>query len=59
MKRSLIFSIAVLLAGCFGGYSIKNIDKPLPEYYRLWEKQGETAGESTKRKSSHRCHGAS
>jgi hypothetical protein len=49
MKRSLVFSIAVLLTGCFDGYSIKNIDKPLPEYYRLWEKQGETEFDIKKR----------
>ena len=40
LRRVFLLFIIVCVGGCFGDYSISNIDKPMPEYYMLWEKSG-------------------
>ncbi|BCM23769.1 hypothetical protein [Methyloradius palustris] len=41
MKKYLSMLLLLMLNGC-GGYSIHNIDKPPPEDYDTWKKQGES-----------------
>lgn len=41
MNKYLLAALLVLLNGC-GQYSIRNIDKPPPEDYELWVKQGKS-----------------
>jgi len=45
MKRTIQLASllpALLLMGCVGEYSIRNIDKPAPEAYESWVKPGAT-----------------
>lgn len=39
-KTFLLLIVNLFIGGCFGDYSIRNIDKPVPDYYQLWEKVG-------------------
>ncbi|HZK25094.1 MAG TPA: hypothetical protein VFC74_06870, partial [Oscillospiraceae bacterium] len=40
-NKILIIFISVFVWGCSSNRSICNIDKPMPDYYRLWEKAGD------------------
>lgn len=42
MVQLTTLSVVLLLGGCWGGYNIRNIDKPAPLPYESWIKPGTT-----------------
>ncbi len=41
MNRNVVSVLFLIpLTGCWGGYSIRNIDKPRPPAYEIWHKPG-------------------